>query len=152
MQRSRRTTPYPLTWEIPAAAVAALLLVLVLAVQIGRSTANLIVGAGWRFVDRTDLFITVPALLRGDAGAGLEGLVNAASPHLLRWCMAGTCAVFLGLAGLLTNVALDRWGPGRLQGMATTAEAEALLGRSRLRRHAHVIRPDLYGRPRGVRR
>lgn len=65
MQRSRRATPYPLTWEIPAA-VAGLLLLLVLGAQIGRSVANLIAGAGWRFVDRTDLVTTVPALLRGE--------------------------------------------------------------------------------------
>ena len=31
-------------------------------------------------------------------------------------------------------------------------QAETLLGRSRLRRHAQVIRPDLYGRARGARR
>jgi hypothetical protein len=41
--------------------------------------------------------------------------------------------------------AARRWGPGRVQGMATAAEAEQLLGVSRLRRNAAVVRPDLYG-------
>ena len=54
--------------------------------------------------------------------------------------------------GWAVKFGLDRWGPARLRGMATAAEAEVLLGRTRLRRHAKVIRPDLYGAPRGGRR
>ena len=38
---------------------------------------------------------------------------------------------------------LRRWGPGRMHGMASAAEAEQLLGISRLRRVAPIIRPDL---------
>ena len=153
MQRSRRITPYPLTWEIPTAAVFGLLLVLALGVQAGRSIANLVAGARWRFVDRADLFATIPDILGGDAAAGLTGLLqDTASIGLLRVCIGVTCVLVLVLSGWLTKIALDRWGPGRLQGMATAAEAETLLGRSRLRRHAQVIRPDLYGRARGTRR
>lgn len=152
MQRSRRTTPYPLTWEIPTGALLALLLVFVLGLQAGRSIANLLAGGPWRFVDRAALFVTVPDLISGDAAAGLTSLSATAGSHLLWACMAMTCVLLLALAGWLTKVALDRWGPGRLQGMATAAEAETLLGRSRLRRHAQVIRPDLYGRARGARR
>ena len=40
MQRSRRNDPYPFTWEIPAAIIAGVLLVLVLGVHIGRAAAN----------------------------------------------------------------------------------------------------------------
>ena len=152
MQRSRRATPYPLTWEVPAAAAVALLLVLALGIQVGRSIANLLAGGGWRFVDRADLFATVPAVLGGDAAAGLTGLHDMAGSRLLWGSVAGACVVLLAAAGWATKMALDRWGPGRLQGMATAAEAETLLGRSRLRRHAQVIRPDLYGRARGARR
>lgn len=152
MQRSRRSTPYPLTWEVPTAAVFALVLVLVLGLQAGRSISNLLAGGSWRFVNRADLFVTVPGLLRGDAAAGLTSVAEPANPQLLWACMATTCVLLLALACWLTKVALDRWGPGRLQGMATAADAENLLGRSRLRRHAQVIRPDLYGRARGARR
>jgi len=49
--------------------------------------------------------------------------------------------VVCGLAG---KAALDRWGPGRTHGMASKAEAEQLLGRTRLRRAAEVVRPDLH--------
>jgi hypothetical protein len=48
-----------------------------------------------------------------------------------------------------------RWwrqmGPGALQGMATRAEVERVLGVSNLRRGRKVIRPDLFGADRGVR-
>src|SRR5205085_682312 len=39
-----------------------------------------------------------------------------------------------------------RWGPGRIRGMATAAEAEKLLGVTRLRKVADIVRPDLYGK------
>jgi len=62
------------------------------------------------------------------------------------WVCVGTVelGLLIGCAVALEK-GLDRWGPGRLQGMATRAEAELLLGRTRLRKHAKVIRPDLYG-------
>ncbi|HRI97584.1 MAG TPA: hypothetical protein PLZ93_18335, partial [Nocardioides sp.] len=40
----------------------------------------------------------------------------------------------------------QRWGPGRMRGMATAAEAEKLLGVTRLRKVAGILRPDLYGK------
>ena len=42
--------------------------------------------------------------------------------------------------------AYQRWGPGRMRGMATAAEAEKLLGVTRLRKVAGIVRPDLYGK------
>ena len=42
--------------------------------------------------------------------------------------------------------AYQRWGPGRMRGMATAAEAEKLLGVTRLRKVAGILRPDLYGK------
>jgi hypothetical protein len=69
------------------------------------------------------------------------------------WACVGIVEVFVVLAVVwVVRFGLDRWGPARLRGMATAAEAESLLGRSRLRRHARVIRPDLYGAPRDGRR
>jgi len=40
--------------------------------------------------------------------------------------------------------AARRWGPGRMKGMASPGEAEQVLGLTRLRRNAPLIRPDLY--------
>lgn len=145
MQRSRRRDPIPWTWEIPAAVVLVTLLALTLGVQAGRSVANLLAGAGWVWVSSAALFTSVPGIVRGDAGAGLTGTSGVAGQHLL-WA----CVVLVELAVIVSTcwvakVALDRWGPNRLRGMATREEAEKLLGRSRLRKVAPVVRPDLYG-------
>ena len=145
MQRSRRTNPYPHTWEIPILGILALLLILLLGLQAGRSMANLLAGNGWAFVPREGLFSSLGGIVGGDAASGLTELTEPASVGLMWTCIAVLEVAALVGCGWVGKWALDRWGPGRLQGMATTAQAEALLGRTRLRRHAKVIRPDLYG-------
>ncbi|MGV8967701.1 MAG: hypothetical protein ACOH2F_15655 [Cellulomonas sp.] len=151
MQRSRRTTPYPFTWEIPVGTLLAVLLTLVLGLQAGRSLANLVAGNGWVFVDRLALFTTLGPLLSGQADAGLPAAIRPASAVLLWTCIAIVELFVIVAIGWAVKFGLDRWGPARLRGMATAAQAEALLGRTRLRRHAKVIRPDLYGAPHGGR-
>jgi len=151
MQRTRRTTPYPFTWEIPVGIVLGVLLALVLGLQAGRSLANLMAGNGWVFVDRIALFTTLAPLLGGQAGAGLPAVGHPATPGLLWACVCVVELLVVVVIGWTVKSGVDRWGPARLRGMATAAEVEALLGRTRLRRHARVIRPDLYGAPRGPR-
>ncbi len=127
-------------------------LFLVLGLQVGRTVANLIAGNGLEFAAREDLFTSIGGLVEGDAAAGLPGLGHPASTTLLWSCIAVVdVMVFIG-GGWATKWVIDRWGPGRLQGMATPSQAEALLGVSRLRRQAKVIRPDLYGGRREQRR
>lgn len=152
MQRSRRTTPYPFTWEIPVGVVLGVLLALVAGAQAGRSLANLVAGNGWVFVDRMALFTTLGPLLGGQAGAALPAVTHPASAELYWTCVVLVELLVVVVIAWAVKFGLDRWGPARLRGMATAAEAEALLGRTRLRRHAKVIRPDLYGAPRGGRR
>ena len=48
--------------------------------------------------------------------------------------------------GWLAIFVLQRWGPGRMRGMATSAEAERMLGVTRLRKVAGIVRPDLHGK------
>ncbi|WP_448062518.1 hypothetical protein [Cellulomonas hominis] len=127
------------------------LLALVLGLQAGRSLANLVAGNGWVFVDRMALFTTLGPLLGGQAGAALPAVTHPASAGLYWTCVALVELLVVVVIGWTVKFGLDRWGPARLRGMATAAEAEALLGRTRLRRHAKVIRPDLYGVPRGPR-
>lgn len=146
MQRSRRRDPIPWTWEIPVGVVLAVSLVLILGVQLGRSTANLLAGAGVAWVPSANLFTSLPGIARGDAGSGLDATAGVAGPHLL-WA----CVVFIELALIVAGccalkIVMDRWGPNRLRGMASRDEAERLLGRSRLRKVAPLIRPDLYGK------
>lgn len=145
MQTERRHTPYPFTWEIPAGIAAVAALVLVLGAHAGRAVANWSVGGGWRWPMASSLFSSLPAVLGGDAGAGLgSALPTAATPNqVMGWVIAmEVLVVILGVA--IAVYCLRRWGPGRLMGMATPGEAEASLGLSRLRRVRHVIRPDLY--------
>lgn len=148
MQRSRRTNPYPFTWEIPLAALVGVLLVLILGAHAGRALANLLGGAGLAFTPNAALFTSLVPILRGDAAAGLPSTVHAASPTALRtWIAVVETIVAIGL-GWAAKAALERWGPGRVQGMASPTEAEQLLGRTRLRKVSAVVRPDLYGKQR----
>ena len=162
MQRERRRDPYPWTWEIPTAVILATLFVIIISIQLGRSIANLLAGASWTWPTTdtgandgafpspigTAFWTSLPGVLTGHADAGLPG----PTPDRL----AGRGLVWTGLA--LTEIALlmatiwvgvyayQRWGPGRMRGMATAAEAEKLLGVTRLRKVAGIVRPDLYGK------
>src|SRR5665811_1541689 len=149
MQRSRRGDPYPFTWEIPAAIIVSVLLVLVLGVHIGRATANLLAGAGWGWPAQAELFRSLPGILGGDGGAGLPGALHGGAGRTALWTSIGVTELLLLIllaSGLM--IGLDRWGPQRVQGMATCAEAEQMLGRTRLRKASAVVRPDLYGKQR----
>jgi hypothetical protein len=149
MQRSRRNDPYPFTWEIPAAIFAGVLLVLVLGVHIGRAAANLLVGAGWAWPARDELFRSLPGILGGDGTAGLPGALHGGAGRSAMWTSIGACELLLLiLLGWAFKIGLDRWGPHRVQGMATRAQAEQMLGRTRLRKASAVVRPDLYGKQR----
>jgi hypothetical protein len=149
MQRSRRNDPYPFTWEIPAAIIAGVLLVLVLGVHIGRAAANLLAGAGWGWPARDELFRSLPAILRGGATAGLPGALHGGAGQGVLWTSIGVCdLLLLVLLAWAFKIGLDRWGPHRVQGMATRAQAEQMLGRTRLRKASAVVRPDLYGKQR----
>ena len=147
MQRSRRTNPYPFAWEIPLAIVVGILCLFVLGIQTGRSVANLAAGNGWVFVGSEALFTSLPGVLRGDATAGLSSLTSPATQAQLWTSIAIVQFLVLFACAALAVAVWRRWGPTRLHGMATTAEAEQLLGLARLRRHARVIRPDLHSRP-----
>ena len=98
MQRSRRTNPYPHTWEIPVVGVIAVLFLLLLGLQAGRSVANLLAGNGWVFVPREGLFTSLGGCFGGDAASGLTGVsrpgihradVDGASPSSRSWLWSG---------------------------------------------------------------
>lgn len=145
MQRSRRRNPYPQTWEVPSAVAVGFSLVLVVGVHLGRSVANVMAGNRWAFVERAELFTSLPGVLGGRAAAGLGGVASPASPPLLWFCIVLVeVGLLVASAGCL-KVGLERWGPSRIHGTATEEEANARLGIARLRRHAPLIRPDIYG-------
>ena len=148
-QRSRRRDPYPWTWEVPLVLVVATLILAVFGVHLGRAVANVLAGSDWRFPSRVDLFRSLPAVLRGDAGAGLVDLHGpSASPSSLLMCIGTTELILLTTTVLLIKFGFDRWGPARTRGVATSSEAKKLLGVARLRRSRKIVRPDLYRKPR----
>jgi hypothetical protein len=129
-----------------------ILIVLVCGVHLGRGIANGLAGVGWAFPTRVELFRSLPAVLRGDAAAGLDGLNGSmASPSALWAWVVATEVMLLAVGVLLLKLVLDRWGPGRLRGMASRGEAERLLGVTHLRKVRSVVRPDLYGKNRDAR-
>ena len=145
MQQSRRTTPYPYTWEIPLTATITVVLTLVLAAHTARTLANAFAGAGWDFTPHGALFTALPDILGGDARAGLAP-GPAASPTLLCTCLVLVELVALVLIVWAVIAGMRQWGPARVRGMATRAEADTLLGLQRLRKVAPVVRPDLHGK------
>jgi hypothetical protein len=143
LQQQHRATPYPYTWEVPVAVVVAVGYALTLGVHLGRAIANRPNCGDWLWPD---------AVLAGDAAAGLSdtaaGLsdaacVTAGAGALIGWIVASEL-VIVALLVVGGKWLLDRWGPGRLKGMATPDEAAQLLGVARLRRARRIIRPDLY--------
>jgi len=151
IQLARRHDPYPWTWEPFALWGLMLLLVLLLGVQAGRGVANWVAGAGFTWPTSDNPITSIFAVIGGNSAAGLAHpgtlghLDHLAGPGLLHGSLIATELVFIVGYGVLTFYILRVWGPWRVLGMATREEAERLLGRTRLRKAAGVVRPDLYG-------
>jgi hypothetical protein len=151
-QQLRRRDPYPWTWEIPLGIVLVILTLLVCGVHLGRGLANVWAGAGWTVPSRVELFRSLPAVLAGDAAAGLDGLNGSVSSPSAVWMwVVATEVMLLAVGVFILKLVVDRWGPGRLRGMASRGEAERLLGVTRLRKVRAVVRPDLYRKNRDSR-
>lgn len=158
MQHERRRDPYPWSWEIPAAIGLTVAMVVLLGIQAGRSVANLVAGAGWTWPATdtglvsspfgTAFWSSLPGVLAGNSQAGLPepAPIGLAGPALLWTCLGLTEVLCLALAVWTGFRLYLRWGPGRMRGMASAAEAENLLGVTRLRKVSALVRPDLHGK------
>jgi hypothetical protein len=168
MQRERRRDPYPWTWE-PALVVGVVVVMgLACGVQLGRSLAHLLVGAGWTWPDAPGAATTgpgsdiellpapslfggafwrsVPQVLAGDSTAGLARPPDGAAGSGLVWGCVSAVELLVMVALVWAAAAgFRRWGPGRVRGMATRVVTEQLLGVTRMRSVAAIVRPDLYG-------
>lgn len=139
----READAYPWSWELPAACLAVVVCVALGALQAGRSMAFAVAGKGWLWPPTDQLLTSVPHLLAGRLTAGLGAAVEPVAPSLVAVAIAVTeLFAFSGL-GLLGWQLLVRFGPSALRGAASSAEADRLLGRSRLSRVRKVVRPDL---------
>ena len=145
MQGSRRRDPYPFTWEIPVGVAVVVGAVLVGGVHLGRAVANVLSGHGWAWPARADLLRSLPGVLGGDAAAGLPGPAGGAPTGWLYGGVVVTELVLVTATIWGVWVGLGRWGPGRMQGMASPGEVSRVLGVGRLWTARAVIRPDLYG-------
>ena len=145
MNDTQHQDGYPWTWE-PAALTGILLLTLgILAVQIGRTTALLITGAGLLWPTNQHLVTSIAGIIGGDTTAGIPSYVEAPAPMWLVWMMAALSATVIYGA---TGWAVWRLRGGTVKGMATTDQAHHLLGLRRLRQTRSIIRPDLYPKAR----
>jgi hypothetical protein len=149
MQIARRRDPYPWTWEPAALWALGLLMALLLGIHLARAAANWFAGAGLTWPMTKAVATSALGVLRGNAAAGLarpRDLSHVASTGALRGWLIGTELLTLTAYATATVQGLRIWGPWRVLGMASREEAERLLGRTRLRAVAGVVRPDLYGR------
>lgn len=150
MQTERRRTSYPLTWELPALAGAGILITVVWALHLGRAAANLATGNPPALPARGEWIRSLPALLAGDAAAGLTPPpARPASPPVLWAAMTAAELLTLTLLAVAAAYGIRRYGPARIRGTATPRQAAAVLGPGRLRANRHIIRPDRHPHPRG---
>lgn len=144
IQRARRVDPYPATWEVPLGIVAGSLAATLLALHLARAVANWLTGGRWELTPVAEWITAVPGIVSGDAGAGLKDPVDVAGPVLL-WLLI----VVHELATVAALVVVGIWSWRRFKpavlGVASAEETEQMLGLSRLRANAGIIRPDLYG-------
>lgn len=137
----------PSTWEIPAAAALTWLLAAALLLPAGRGAAAWAFAGGWVWPAGTDaLLSSIGGLATGHHTAGLDSTTTGAVPSPAQ--IYGAIAVGELLLIAATVVAVRMWwttvGPGSVRGMATRAEAEAVLGVGQLRKVRSLLRPDLY--------
>lgn len=131
---------YPWTWEPVAAAIFALAITPIWVIQLGRAIAMFITGYGWQWPSSNELVTTLPDIITGNLHAGLntQGPTSAA----LLWSSVTVLTVLL--LTLTIWVVIRIRTATRSKGMATSSQAQQLLGVSRLRRNRKIIRPDLY--------
>ncbi|TRY19414.1 hypothetical protein FOJ82_00405 [Tessaracoccus rhinocerotis] len=134
---------YPWTWEPAAAAAVVLGCIGVLSLQLGRSTALLVSGAGIWWPAPQQLLISTWGISQGNLAAGLPNTVTTTSQNELAWILAALFAAVMCAGGgwLLWRLR----GHASAKGMASTEQATQLLGLVRLRKSRRIIRPDVYG-------
>ena len=115
-----------------------------MSLQLGRSLALFLSGAGWHWPPSSAVFTSTWAILKGQRLASLAS--DLPDPGITMWLIAAVlCTGAAVAAGWLGSLHI---ATSMHRGMATVSEANQLLGLARLRSHRAVIRPDLHGRGR----
>jgi hypothetical protein len=148
-QRARQDVQ-PLTWELPAAGGVAWLAGALLLLPGGQGAAGAVFGNGWAWPHSARALLdSIAGLAGGHPGRGLTLEQAARIPAAGAVYLLIVVGELLLAAGVI-YLAVLWWrhlGPGAHLGMADRAEAETVLGLSRIVRARKVIRPDLYGGP-----
>ena len=140
MTDSQHEDGYAWTWEPAVGALTTIALIGMVAVQAGRSLILAAAGAGWHWPPSTALVTSSWGILTGNLHAGLttHGTANV----WVAWAIAA--ALFIAGLTAAAIVSLRVAAGRRFKGMATTGQAQQLLGLGRLRANRAVIRPDRY--------
>lgn len=137
-----------MTWELPAAAAAAMVAAMVLMLPAGQAAAGMLFGRGWAWPQGTNELLASPGgLISGHPGRGLTAAQAALIPAAGAVYLLIVVGELLLVAAAVYAVVLwwRHLGPGAQLGMADRLEVETVLGLSGLRKARKVIRPDLYG-------
>ena len=149
MQAQRRD-PQPMSrgGELALVMAAAALLLLALAALLGLGLASAVWGSGWVWPRGSDTIGAVlGGIMGGHPGDGLPSPLQAHVPGraVVYSAVAGTELLMLTVTGTAGVLFWRYHRPGDARrGMATRAEAEQVLGLSRLRSTKAIIRPDLH--------
>ena len=100
--------PYPFTWEIPVALIAACGVVIAGGVHLGRAIACLVAGEGFRWPRSTEFFGSLSGVLTGDPGAGLAQAVTGTPDEYVSAVMDNTLRLLATLAPVDDVVAVWR--------------------------------------------
>jgi len=139
----------PLTWELPAALALGWVCVTAMLLPCARGAASWLSGGGWVWPSTgPSLSASMLGPMGGHPLAGLVATTAAGLPGPSAVYALVTLFEALWLAVSLLGLRSwwRTWGPGMREGLATRSEVEKVLGRSRMRRHRAVIRPDLYSK------
>ena len=152
--QARRRDPQPMSrgGELALVMAAGAMLALALAALLGLGLASAVWGTGWVWPHGSDTIGAVlGGIMGGHPGAGLPTALQAhvAGRAVVYSAVAGTELLMLTVTGTAGVLFWRYHRPGDARrGMATRAEAEQVLGLSRLRSSKAIIRPDLH-RPHG---
>ncbi|SFE95727.1 type IV secretory system conjugative DNA transfer family protein [Blastococcus tunisiensis] len=139
----------PWSWEIPAAVAMVWLMGAALLLPAARGTAAAVFGGGWVWPAGSGaLLASIGGLLSGDTAAGLDAVQVLLLPGaaVVYGVIGAVLMIFIAATGGAWLVC-KRLGVGAGTGMATRSEAQTVLGLSRLRGVAALIRPDLHTDP-----
>jgi hypothetical protein len=154
MQAQRRD-PQPMSrgGELALVISAGASLLLALAALLGLGLASALWGTGWVWPHGSDsIGAVLGGIMSGHPGEGLPGPLQAhvPGPAVVYSAVAGTELLMLTVTGTAGVLFWRYHRPADARrGMATRAEAEQVLGISRLRSSKAIIRPDLH-RPNGT--